>query len=179
MINFLLGLLLGALPDCLYYFVLEKEIKRIKTKKIILFILILLSYVIFNMILRYNFYLYLLYDISLYIILKILYKSQIPDFFVVITIDLYLLLINTLCFFLFKDNYIIALIACKTLIFIPLIFKNKLNKLYNKYLSLWNRTKDIKRPIKSLTLRNISLMILNVSIVGIYLILVYIVGTLK
>lgn len=179
MINFLLGLVLGALPDCLYYYLMIKNIKGIQKHKFLLFSLIFILYVLIYMILRYNFYLYLLFDILIYLILKLLYKVQITDFFMIIFIEFYFIAMQVLSYFLLKDYYVVALIINKIGIFIPLIFSKQIKTLYSKYIGLWNRNDKEKRKIKSLTLRNISLMVLNTAIVSTYLILVYIVSNLK
>ena len=57
MIYFLISILLGAIPDVLYYYLWLKNIKEIKNKKFLLFLIILIGYVVIFMILRYNFYL--------------------------------------------------------------------------------------------------------------------------
>src|SRR5699024_10308396 len=124
----------------------------------------LIGYVVIFMILRYNLYLYLIFYLYIYFSLKVLYKSKINDFFLVLFIDVYYILISILCFFL-MTNYAIALILNKIVLFIPLIFKNKVIKMYKSYCKMWKRDREIKQPIKSLTFRNISLVILNLIIV--------------
>ena len=59
------------------------------------------------------------------------------------------------------SNYFIVLIFNRIALFIPFLFKNNFNNLYKKYCKFWNRNDNEKRPIKSLTLRNISLISLN------------------
>ena len=58
MIYFFISLLLGAIPDVLYYYLYITKIKEIKSRRIILFILILCIYLIFNLFIAYNFYFY-------------------------------------------------------------------------------------------------------------------------
>lgn len=170
MLNIILSLVLGAGLDSLYYYLYISKIKDIKKKKILLYILIFVGYVFLFMILRYNLYLYLIFYVYIYLILKFIYKSQINDFFLLIFIDFYVLLISIACFYLI-DNYAIALIINKIMVFIPLIFKNQLKKFYNLNYKMWNRNREKKMPIKSLTLRNICITSFNIFILINYIIL--------
>ena len=172
MIYFLVSILLGAIPDVLYYYLWLKNIKEIKDKKFLLFLIILIGYVVIFMILIYLFYLYLIFYLYIYFNLKFIYKSKINDFFLMLFIDVYYILMSILCFFLIP-NYAIALILNKILLFIPLIFKKKVVKMYKSYCKMWNRNREVKQPIKSLTLRNISLVILNLVITISDILLIY------
>lgn len=174
MINVILSLILGAGLDSLYYFLYIVKIKNIKTKKFMLYLGIFLGYVLLFMILRYNLYLYLVFYLYIYLMLKIFYKSKVIDFFLLIFIDFYVLLVSIACFYLIK-NYAIALIINKIVIFIPLIFKDKLKQFYDLNYKMWNRDDKKKTPIKSLTLRNIFLMVFNIFIVINYIILLILV----
>lgn len=171
MVNVILSLVFGAGLDSLYYFLYISKIKDINNKKLILYLGIFVGYVLFNMLLRYNFYLYLLFDVFIFTLLKILYKSQICDSFIILIVDIYSMLISLIVYFTVPFP-ILALVLDKTLLFLPLLFKNKLNIVYKKYLGLWNRSKEIK-IIKSLTLRNINLLVLNIFITIAYFVLLY------
>lgn len=171
MINFVLSLIFCTIPDTIYYamFISIAKNKNINKK---LHFLIFIGYIIFNMICVYNLYLYLLFYLYIYFALKIIYKSQINDFFLIVFIDFYYLILSSLCYFL-VPNYLIAYLINKILLFAPLIFKDKLKKLYSIYTKLWNKNKEAKQPIKSITLRNISLVLLNVIIVISDILLIY------
>lgn len=171
MINVILSLIFGAGLDSLYYFLYINKIKDINNKKLILYIGIFVGYILFNMLLRYNFYLYLLFDIFIFILIKFLYKSQICDSFVILIIDIYCMLISLIIYFTISNSFI-ALLLNKILLFMPLLLRNRLNLVYKKYIDLWNRSKE-RKIIKSLTLRNLSLLILNIFIVITYFILLY------
>lgn len=170
MVNMILSLVLGAGLDSLYYFLYISKIKDIKEKKLLLYFGIFIGYVLLFMILRYNLYLYLIFYIYIYFILKFFYKSKIIDFFLLIFIDFYVLLISIACFYLI-DNYAIALIINKIMVFIPLIFKKHLRKFYNLNYKMWNRNRKEKMPIKNLTLRNICITTFNIFIIINYVIL--------
>ena len=173
MMYFLISLLLGAIPDVLYYYLYITKIKEIKSRRIILFILILCIYLIFNLFIAYNFYFYIVYDILIYFLLKFIYKSEIVDLFIIIFMDFYMLL-TSFMFINLIPNYYLAYAIYRIFLFFPLIFRKNLKHIYTKYNKFWNRNDNIKKPIKSLTLRNISLTILNLLIVLGYFVLLYI-----
>lgn len=175
MTNFILSIVLGMLPDIMYYYLYIKNIKNINTKKILFFTLLLVGFIATNI--YYNLYTYLLFDVIIFLIIKKLYNSQANDIFLVIFIELYMILLSIMCFFLI-ENYIIAFIFYRVLMFIPLLFKNEIKLLYKNYTMLWNRH-NIPNKIKSITLRNISLVGLNVLIILMYIILVYISKIIK
>lgn len=170
MLNIILSLVLGAGLDSLYYTLFILKSKNINKNKLLLFIIIFISYILLFMIVRYNMYLYLIFYIIIYITLKIIYKAQIIDYFVLIISGTYYLLISIFCYYIIPI-YTVALIINKLLLFLPIILNNTLNKIYLIYNKMWNRNYNNKMPIKSLTLRNISLVILNSFIIINYIIL--------
>ena len=58
MIRFIMSVILGVLPDVLYYFMYIKNIKGIKERKFLLFLLLFISYILLNLVVKHNFYLY-------------------------------------------------------------------------------------------------------------------------
>lgn len=175
MINFVLSVIFCTIPDTIYYYLMIKNIKNLKSSKK-LYLLIFIGYILFNMLLSYNLYLYLLFDIYIYFALKILAKSKINDFFVVILTDFYYVLTSTICYFAIP-NYLIAFVINKILMFMPLIFKNKLRNLYVLYTRMWNRDREVEQPVKSITIRNICIVLLNSLIVILYYCLLYIINS--
>lgn len=173
MLYIFISLLLGMIPDVLYYVLLITRIKNVKEKKIILFILLAAIYIVTYMIFRYNFYLYILHGILIYLSLKLLYKSKINDYFLVSFLYSYYFINSLSCYFLIS-NYAVALVINKIMLFVPLIFNKKLQKLYQNYNKMWNRNNKRKYPIKSITLRNTTLLVTNILIVSINITLIYI-----
>lgn len=171
MINFVLSLIFCTIPDTIYYamFISVTKNKNFNKK---LYFLIFIGYILNFMVFQYNLYLYLIFYIYIYLVLKILFKSKINDFFLTIFLDIYYILLSIICYFLIP-NYFIAYLLNKIFLFVPLIFKDKLKKLYSIYTKLWNRNKEAKQPIKSITLRNISLVLLNTIIVISDILLLY------
>lgn len=184
MINFLIGLVFGMLPEVIYFTTFIVNTKNIKEKKAILFILISLEYILLVMVSRFKTVYYLGFIFLTYLILKILYKkkTQIIDIFVFSISTIYLSLIGFVCSLPVNNNYAIyyfMYIVNRILLFTPFIFKRKFNILYKKYCSLWNRNYDKKQPIKSITLRNISLIILNSFIFLLNIATIYVINTFQ
>jgi hypothetical protein len=162
----LLSILLGMIPEVLYFTLMITFTKNIKEKRIKLFLLISIAYFICILVQKLQILFYMLLIASIYIVLKILYKNkvQLTDVFIISLSYFWIVLISLLSiFFLNKDysNFYLLYAIGRILLFVPLIFKNKFNILYKKYYKYWNRNDNEKRPIKSITLRNISLISLN------------------
>lgn len=163
---YILSILLGLIPEVLYFTLFLTFTKNIKEKRIKLFLLISISYILCVLIQQWQLLFYLLWGLSIYIFLKILYKEkvQIIDIFIISLAYFWVALISLICLIFLKENYsnfIVLSIIARIFLFIPFIFKNKFNFLYKKYCKLWNRNDNEKRPIKSITLRNVSLILLN------------------
>ena len=166
MLTFILSLLLGVIPETIYTTLFLTYTKNLKEKKILLGILIAISYILCVMIIRFQILFYIVFLFIVYIILKLLYKekTQIIDIFIIALAYLWMSILSFILMFCVKQdysNYYLICVINKILLFMPFIWKNKFNILYKKYCSLWNRNDKVKRPIKSITLRNISLILLN------------------
>lgn len=175
-LNTVISVFLGLIPEVLYFTLFLINTKNIKEKKIRLFLLIALVYVLCIMISRYKLLYYVVFIFLIYGILKLLYKSkaQIIDIFVFGISTLYLTILSFLIYIPNNLNqYLICLVINRILLFVPFIFKNKFNILYIKYCGLWNRNYNKKNPIKSITLRNISLISINCIIFLINIICLY------
>lgn len=165
-VNILLSILLGMISETLFFTLFLTYTKNLKNKRIKLFLLISLAYILCIMIVRHKALFYVIFIFLIYFSLKILYKDkvQIIDIFVISIGFIYVCFISLLCAIFINNNYIryyLLLVLNKVLLFLPFIFKDKFSVIYKKYYSLWNRNDKIKRPIKSITLRNISLIALN------------------
>ena len=169
LLTIILSIILGLIPEILYFTLFIIYTKNIKEKRIKLFFLLSLAYLVFILLNNYSIINYIIFIVLAYIILKLLYKkkTQIIDIFVFSIAFSYVCLISFITSRFINNNYImyyIMMIINRILLFIPFIFKDKFNILYKKYCSLWNRNYDKKQPIKSITLRNISLFTLNIFI---------------
>lgn len=169
--NFIFSILFGLLPEALYFVLFLIFAKNIKEKRIKLFLLISLSYILCIMIIRYKLLLYVIFIFSMYLILKILYKKKalITDIFLFAISMTYLVLISYIFYILmikYNVDSFICYLGVRIFLFLPIItLKNKFNKIYKIYCKFWNRNDKENRPIKSITLRNISLMSINLLII--------------
>lgn len=169
---YIISILLGLLPEVLYFTMFLVYTKNLKEKKIKLFLLISIAYFLCLLIQKYKTLYYILFVVLVYLILKLLYKekSQIIDIFAFSISTIYLTLLACICAIILKNDYSNYFLyyslyfISRVLLFGIFIFKNKFNIIYKKYCNLWNRNDNIKRPIKSITLRNVSLIMINVSI---------------
>lgn len=174
---YLVSILLGMIPEVLYFTLFLIYTKDLKDKKFRLFGLVTIAYIICIMISQYKILYYTTFIFLIYGILKLLYKNkaQITDIFA-FSVSIIYLTILSLLIYLPKDivQYYIILLVNRILLFIPFIFRNKFNITYKKYYSLWNRNYEKKQPVKSITLRNISLIVINCIIFIINIICLYI-----
>ena len=168
MTRIFLSLILGILPQALYFVLFLTSIKEIKTKRILFLLLTFFIIAVTVMIIKFNLYLYLLIIPSLYIVMKLLYKkkTQIIDIFIIAIAYGYLSILSYICSFMIKENmnlYWIAYIINNALLFVVILFKKPTIKLYRKYIQIWNR--NPKNRIRSISVRNVSLISLNVFII--------------
>lgn len=173
MLEMFLSIIIGMIPEVLFFTLFISYSKDLKQKKKSLFILIVIAYILCIMINRYQYTYYIVMILMIFLILKVLYKEkiQIVDLFLVTISIVYVMLISFISFKMFGNNenyYYIALIINKLLIFLPLFFKRKLHNIYEKYLLLWDRNKSKERKVKSITIRNLSIISLCIVILGIF-----------
>lgn len=174
---YLISIILGLIPEVLYFTLFLIYTKDLKEKRIKLGILITIMYLLCIFIIQHKILFYVAFMFFIFFSLKILYKKkiQIIDLFIVGIAEGYLALLSLLIY-LPKNNlqYFIIYAINRILLFAPFIFRNKFNTIYKKYCSLWNRNYTKKQPIKSITLRNISLFAINIIILLINIIILYI-----
>lgn len=168
-VQILMSVLLGMLPEVLYFTLFLKYTKNLQEKTAKLGFLIGIAYILCMFIQRYQEIYYIVFIALTYGILKLLYKNkaQIIDVFIIAVAAIYITLVSAFCFSFVNNNlilyYIMAIIS-KICLFVPFIFKRYFNKLYKAYYGLWNRKYNETHKIKSITLRNISLIVLNILI---------------
>lgn len=161
----LINIILCAIPETLYFSLFMIFTKNIKTKRILLCLLMFIQYAILMLVLPYNIWFHIIYTFMTFVILKMLYKEKalITDIFVFTLSSIILIAISFVVYVSimnFLNNYIVAYIIQRILLFVVVfLLKNKLNKWYNKFNSLWNRKK--KQKIRSLTVRNITVIVFN------------------
>lgn len=165
--NIIMLLILEKVFESLYFSIFLIFGKKLQEKRTLLIIMMLLQYLFLKKYIHFNIWFQLLYIILAYVDLKVLYKekSQITDLFLIGLASLILTVISIICalftFYVLK-NYLIGLIINRLLlIVILLLLRNKINIGFKKFNLHWNKRKD-KTKIKSLTLRNISIILFNV-----------------
>lgn len=140
--------------------------KNIKNKKLLFIGIMVFEYLMLKYFIKYSVYFQLAYTFMTYVTLKVLYKekAQITDIFLFTVASLILIATSTLCYAIIYftiHEYIWVLIINRPLIFgIIYLGRNKIPQLYKKFYSLWNRH-NIPNTIKSLTVRNLSIVIFN------------------
>ena len=163
-----LQLLLGQIPEAIYFALFMIFTKRLDKKQILFTILMIIEYILLFNFTPVTIWSHISYFIITYIILKILYheKSQITDIFTLGIASMILMIISGICYFTlstFITNIIIGNSIQKLLLFIFLYFiSDKLYKIQNTYKKFWNRNDKIPKPMKSTTFRCINLILFNI-----------------
>lgn len=164
------SILFGILPEAIYFTLFLIFAKNLKTKRIILFGLILLSYLVLSVFLAFSIWFHVAFMAAMYGIMWLLYRSELIDIFLISISAIILTLITVFCCKYIPDYRLGVLINRGLLFSVIFLFKNELNNLYLLYRSIWNVNKAAK--IKSITVRNISLILLNLLLYTLSLIMV-------
>ena len=158
---------LVQVPEPIYFALFLIIGKNIKEKRLLLIGIMIIQYLLLMHIFPFNIWFQLVYTFMSFINLKVLYKekAQITDIFLFMVASLILIIASFISYMIIQSTvnvYIVALILSRVLMFLILFFiRNKINEYYKKFYSLWNRHKNPNK-IRSLTLRNISIIIFNI-----------------
>lgn len=175
----IISFLFGMLPEIIYFTLSVLYIRNKKEKQIKLFLLIMMAYILCITIIRFKVVNYLIFMIVVHLIQRILYKDTSKiDIFVFSIPVCYVTMLASIILLTKEDysNYWILFAINRIMLFLPFIFIKKFNKLYLIYKELWNRNEKEKRRLKSITVRNSSLIILNFLIFSINSICFFIVA---
>lgn len=183
--NQIILLFLEKVCEAIYFSLFLIYGKNLKEKRLLFTIIMIAEYLMITKLIEYNIWIHILYITMTYINLKVLYreKAQITDIFLFASASIVLILISILCSsILIITNiywlYYPVLIINRILMFLfLLIFKNNINKWYKIFCNNWNKKVDNK--IKSLTLRNISVIIFNLMFYVINIYMLYAILTRK
>lgn len=163
----MLELILGQIPEAIFFSLFMIYAKGIKEKRVLFTVLMVAEYLLLKQILSYNVWFQILYTFISYIVMKLIYKdfSQITDIFTM-TISSLILIISSALFSLprmiFYFNYTICVVLNRITLFAFLfILRNKLFKIQNLYKKFWNRNDKIKKKMKSATFRAINVVAFN------------------
>ena len=170
----ILEIILGQIPEAVYFAVFMILVKGLKTKRFIFIISMIIEYLLVLNVLPYSIWSYVLYFILSFLLLKILYKdkSNVTDVFTMGIASVIIIIVSIFSYFivsLFSTNVIIGNLCQKAILFfIILVYKSYLPKINNIYKKLWNRSKHSYK-IKSMTFRVLNLIVFNFSFVVINL----------
>lgn len=163
-----LEILLGQIPEAIYFALFMIFTNEIKTKRICFIASAILEYVLLLNTFPFDIWSHILFIITLFLIMKLFYKEkcQVTDIFTMGIASIIMILVSIVIYFLislFTTNTIIGNIIQKLILFILLITLRKklpnINKLYKK---MWNRNK-IPKKLKSTTFRALNVFIFNLS----------------
>lgn len=181
--NDILILLLEKVCEALYFSLFLIIGKNLKERRLLFITIMVLEYLALTSILQFNIWIQIIYTFMSFVNLKVLYrdKAQITDIFLFAAASIILILISFACGMVqivFGVKYQLLLIINRIILFMVLfLIRNKIHKIYAKYYNNWNRHSNNK--IRSLTLRNISIITFNVMFCIINIGLIYAIFTGK
>lgn len=171
--SFLLNLVVGAIPECIYYYFSFRYILNVPKKQGKLLAGIFLSYLLFIYGIPYDIISYFIFSLALYGVLYMLYKTKIQwiDLCVIFFVVSYLMITSYISFAIFRNQmeyYPIAYILQRVLMFLPVIFHKRIAKWYQHYRSIWNVEGNKSKHIKSITVRIFSILGMCLICFGMY-----------
>jgi len=183
----MLELLLGQVPEAIYFALFMIFAKRLKNKTLIFTFMVTLEYIILFQVFQFSMWSHALFFIMTYLILKILYeeKAQITDVFTLGVASIIVLAVSMFTGFIFwylLHNFTASVFIQKILLFLVLfVLKDKLYNMQNMYKNWWNRNDSIEKPIKSVTFRAVNVVIFNIMflIINVSIILGAMIGGVK
>lgn len=172
-------LLLGQIPEAIYFSLFMIFTKQLKEKRILFIILMILEYVLLKQFINFNIWFQIAYTGITFVILKVLYKekSQITDIFTFTISSIILISIDLILYFTIgtlTQNYMLFVILDRiTLYTILFLLRNKLPKIQGIYKKLWNRNDKVKKKMKSTTFRCLNIVLFNFTFYTINLMMIY------
>ena len=166
MIEYLYRLIIVKSLEAIYFSLFLIIGKNLKNKRILFTLIMIFEYLMLKELIHFNVLFQFIYTFLSFVNLKVLYKekAQITDIFLFAIASVILILIGMFTYvtsILTYNNYVISLFINRILMFLFLyLFRNKIKELYKNFYLGWNRHNNPNR-IKSLTLRNISVIIFN------------------
>jgi len=176
----MLMVILEKVLEAIYFSLFLIYGKRLKNKRLVFIGLMIFQYLVLTTAFQYNIWIHILYTFLTYLNLKIIYnnKAQVTDIFLFASASIILIIVGAICVltrYIIHGSYIEVLILNRILLFtILFLIRNKINIIYTRFYKRWNRHKDTTK-IKSLTLRNISIIVFNLMFYIINIGLTYIV----
>lgn len=164
-----LEMLLGQIPEAIYFSLFMIFTKQLKEKRILFIVLVIAEYLLIKQFIKYNIWFQILFTFMEFVILKVLYKekSQITDIFTVTLAIVLMIIVDIPSYFIIHsitDNFIIYVLIARIILFgTIIIFKNKLPNIQAIYKKLWNRNDSKKKKMKTTTFRSLNVVIFNIT----------------
>lgn len=164
--NEIILILLEKVLEAIYFSLFLIIGKNIKEKRLLFIGIMIFEYLMLKHFIQFNVWFQIIYTFMTYVNLKVLYreKAQITDIFLFMAASIILIILGLACGsiqIIFGVDHYFLLVINRILMFVCLyLLGNKINKVYKSYYSYWNRHND-NTKIKSLTLRNISIIVFN------------------
>lgn len=173
----MLNILLGLIPEAIYFSLFIIFTKDYKKNRILFTILLTLGYIALKQIFPANVYCQVCYILYVPFIMWLTNREKfhMSDIFVFSYSFIILGLLTILsCPFIYLFNYIVGFCINRVLMAVFLIlFKKRLHRVYKWLIPQWNRNRAKPNPIKALTVRNLCVIPLNISIFLLYLCMVF------
>lgn len=157
-------LLLGQIPEAIYFALFMIFTKELTSKRILFIIGMVIEYLLLMHLFPFSIWSHILFFIISYILMKVLYKSKsnITDLFTLGIASIILIPISIISYFVTFGNIIATSIISRILMFSFLyLFRNKLCNIAKLYNKLWNRNDKVKKRIKSVTFRSLNIVVFN------------------
>ena len=164
----MLELLLGQIPEAIYFALFMIFTKELKSKRFLYVVLMIAEYLLLKHFIEFSIWFQIAYTIIQFTILKILYKekAQVTDIFTFAIASIILILSCGILYFLVWktiNNYIVYVVLNRMFLMLFLIiFHNKLHKIQDLYKLLWNRNDKKKTKMKSTIFRAVNLVLFNI-----------------
>ncbi len=169
-------MLLGQIPEAIYFSLFVIFCKGTKEKRTIFILLSIFQYLILANLFPFNSWFQFIYVWMMWLNCKFLFKdkSDIRDLMFIILSTITLGIISLPCYFIFNKNMILVSTFRNILLLLLLIMsKNKLKNLNNIYLKYWNRNDKIKKKITSVSFRIVNIILINVTFTIINLVMIF------
>lgn len=172
-------ILLGQIPEAIYFSLFMIFIKNLKEKRLLFTFLMVVEYLFLAYIIGFNIWFQVSYTFITFLILKTLYKekAQIIDIFTFMIGSIIMGLIDGILYYIvwkIWNNYLIYVIIVRIIqIIFFVVFHSKLYKIQNAYKLLWNRNKQRPNKIKSTTFRSLNIVVFNLMFYFINMVIVF------
>lgn len=163
----ILEVLLGQIPEAIYFAIFMILVKNLKKKRILFILLMIIEYLLLKQFLHYTVWFQILYTFITFLILKVLYKeyAQITDIFTFTIASICLMIsciVLTLPNILFGVSQAICVALNRIFIFVMLyVFRKRMPMIQKLYKKLWNRNDKVAKKMKSTTFRSLNVVIFN------------------